>query len=641
MPNPGCPAQAELTAFASGLLPTAALERVANHVQGCAACQCRLAALDPQDNSVFATLRPQSARSEADLPSGPKRPPEAAALADGNGLAPTVEIPRHRAAPVASVVCPSPTPLGQARPAGPWATGSVPRLESEICDLLQFRLRVMSVVGLVVFTFFLLEHLAEPFRSTIHQRAWDWRDHGLLVLALVAQLVGAVVVWSRGNVTLPRLRRVEWLLVGATTAYLAGIRYVSLATAGAAVPREPDTQFLHVELAILLSNMAWFFHLAIYGLFIPNTFRRCVTVEACLALIPVGIVPLAALVNPVVADRLPMLLGVTAVGMFLTGALAAFGTFKISSLQREAFAARQEARELGQYRLTRRLGSGGMGEVYLAEHRLLKRPCAVKLLNPQHAGDPDYLRRFEREVQATAQLNHPHTVEIYDYGHAEDGTFYYVMEYLDGLTLDEVVTRYSKLSPARAVHVLRQLCSALRAAHGVGLIHRDIKPGNVMLCPDGTPYDRVKLLDFGLVRPVEREGASKLTQEGVVVGTPDYMSPEQVEGADAMDARSDLYSLGALAFFLLTGEPPFQEDSPVQILIAHLQAPVPSVRAHCPDVPEDLEAVVSRCLAKSPAGRFADAAALDRALAGCGCAGQWTEEQAASWWRKAAAAVPS
>ncbi len=316
-------------------------------------------------------------------------------------------------------------------------------------------------------------------------------------------------------------------------------------------------------------------------------------------------------------------------GMLFSAALAVYGSYRIAVLQREAFAARQ----LGQYRLKGRLGAGGMGEVYLAEHRLLKRPCAVKIIRPERAGDPKLLRRFEREVKATAALKSLHTVEIYDYGHAEDGTFYYVMEHLPGLSLDEMVTRYGPLPPARAVHFLRQLCEALREAHAAGLVHRDIKPSNVMACEPGGLCDVVKLLDFGLVRPSgAADGeATRLTREGYIMGTPDFMSPEQARGDAALDARSDLYSLGALAHFLLAGLPPFVERSTLETLMAHLNQAPPSL----PGAPPDLAAVIRRCLAKEPAERFADAESLGRALAACACAGQWSEEDARAWWRAA------
>ncbi|HKA53888.1 MAG TPA: serine/threonine-protein kinase [Candidatus Binatia bacterium] len=296
-------------------------------------------------------------------------------------------------------------------------------------------------------------------------------------------------------------------------------------------------------------------------------------------------------------------------------ALAVYGSHRIESLRR----AEVQARRLGQYALKQRLGGGGMGEVFLADHLLLRRPCAVKLIRPERTGDPKNLRRFEREVQMTATLTHPNTVQIYDYGHAADGTFYYVMEYLPGLTLEELVRRDGPLPHARAVHFLRQICGALKEAHGRGLIHRDIKPGNLMICERGGIADVAKLLDFGLVLSPEREtDGEKLTQDGTVTGTPAYLSPEQAGGQDKVDARSDIYSLGALAYFLLTGQPPFAGRSGVKMLAAHLYEEPQRLLPRRPDIPPDLEAVVLRCLAKDPERRFPDVDSLDLALAGCG-----------------------
>ena len=197
----------------------------------------------------------------------------------------------------------------------------------------------------------------------------------------------------------------------------------------------------------------------------------------------------------------------------------------------------------------------------------MPRPCALKLIRPDRAGDPKNLRRFEREVQATATLTHPNTIQIYDYGHAEDGTFYYVMEYLPGVTLEELVKCEGPLAPSRSIHFLRQICGALKEAHSRGLIHRDIKPGNVMVCERGGIHDVAKLLDFGLALPpmCETEG-EKLTQDGIVTGTPAYLSPEQAGGQETLDARSDIYSVGALAYFLLAGQPPFANRSGVKLL---------------------------------------------------------------------------
>jgi serine/threonine-protein kinase len=296
-----------------------------------------------------------------------------------------------------------------------------------------------------------------------------------------------------------------------------------------------------------------------------------------------------------------------------------------------------EARKLGQYQLQRRLGAGGMGEVYLAEHVLLRRPCAIKLIRPERAGDPRNLARFEREVQATATLTHPNTVEVFDYGHAADGTFYYVMEYLPGLNLEELVKQHGPLPPARVIHLLRQICRALQEAHAVGLIHRDIKPGNIIVGQRGGQYDVAKLLDFGLVRAPGLAGDGQpLTQEGAIAGTPAYMSPEQAAGRADLDGRSDLYNLGAVAYFLLTGQPPFVRQTAVQTLAAHLGEPVVAPDRLRADLPADVQAVLLRCLEKEPARRFPDAESLEPALGHCDCAGQWTREQAAAWWRAVA-----
>jgi serine/threonine-protein kinase len=222
-------------------------------------------------------------------------------------------------------------------------------------------------------------------------------------------------------------------------------------------------------------------------------------------------------------------------------------------------------------------------------------------------------------VQVTATLTHPNTVQIYDYGHAQDGTFYYVMEYLPGMTLEELVRREGPLPPARAVHFLRQVCGALKEAHGRGLIHRDIKPGNVMVCERGGIPDVAKLLDFGLVLAPESESdGGRLTRDGAITGTPAYLSPEQAGGQEKVDARSDIYSVGALAYFLLTGQPLFPGRSGVKVLAAHLYEEPERLSARRPGVPADLEAVVLRCLAKAPEGRFPDVDSLDRALAACG-----------------------
>jgi serine/threonine protein kinase len=309
--------------------------------------------------------------------------------------------------------------------------------------------------------------------------------------------------------------------------------------------------------------------------------------------------------------------------------VAVFGSYTISSIRKEAF----KAKQLGQYHLKQKLGTGGMGEVHQAEHELLKRPCAIKLIHPSKANDATLLARFEREVQATAKLTHWNTVEIFDYGHTDDGTFYYVMELLPGLSLEHLVKFYGPLAPERAVHFLRQTCSALREAHAKGLIHRDIKPANIWAAERGGVYDVAKLLDFGLVREqFSQSSDAKLTTEGTFSGSPLFMCPEQMNAYDKLDARSDIYSLGAVAFFIVTGRAPFVRDEIWDIVVAHSRDPVEPPSAINPAVPEDLEKVILRCLQKRPEDRYQSIESLDQALANCQCAGKWTEENARAAW---------
>ncbi|MET0387537.1 MAG: serine/threonine-protein kinase [Polyangiales bacterium] len=301
----------------------------------------------------------------------------------------------------------------------------------------------------------------------------------------------------------------------------------------------------------------------------------------------------------------------------------------IYGLQQEV----RDARRMGQYTLIEKLGQGGMGIVYRASHALLRRPSALKLLPPDKLG-PASVARFEREVQLTARLTHPNTIRIFDYGRTPDGIFYYVMEYLDGASLDEVIATTGAMPPGRVIHILDQVAGALREAHGVGLIHRDIKPGNIFLTQQGGVADVAKVLDFGLVKQLaHRDGldstATALTHDDHFTGTPMYMAPEAITEPERIDARADLYALGAVGYFLLTGQDVFTGRNIVEICSHHLHsAPVaPSSRAAQP-VPADLEALILGCLAKRPEERPADARAMQTALRACADAGRWTETDA-------------
>jgi serine/threonine-protein kinase len=513
---------------------------------------------------------------------------------------------------------------------GPAPGRTPPSLEREVQQVLHRRLRVCCWLTGVLFL--VLFVCAVTDRALLSREVVGAAGLALCGVATAAFLAGAAALSRQTPWPLPVLRGLELMLFGLATLFAAYWQWKVL-SGPAPGDLGPDGLRYYTLAGSISSNLVWFAGIVSYGVFIPNRLRRCLAVTLGLAVLGLAVPLTAALAGGRTRPEWPAHLAMSAATLALAVGVAAFGSFKISALQREAHAARRAARELGQYRLQRRLGTGGMGEVYLAEHRLLKRPCAVKLIRPERAGDPQFLRRFEREVRATALLDHPGVVAVYDYGHAEDGTFYYVMEYLDGLGLDRLVEGFGPLPPALAVHLLRQLCAALRAAHARGLVHRDLKPSNVIVCPGGSPHDRAKLLDFGLVRDAAADRDVKLTRVGTVVGTPDFIAPEQAEGLAPVDARGDLYGLGAVAYFLLTARAPFERETPMQTLLAHLRDPVPPLAGLAPAVPADLEAVVLRCLAKRPDERYRDADALAKALAACACAGEWTEEAATAWWQ--------
>jgi tRNA A-37 threonylcarbamoyl transferase component Bud32 len=292
----------------------------------------------------------------------------------------------------------------------------------------------------------------------------------------------------------------------------------------------------------------------------------------------------------------------------------------------------REARRLGQYVLERKLGEGGMGEVFRARHGMMRRPSAIKLLRPELAGEIN-LRRFEREVQQTARLTHPNTITIFDYGRTHDGVFYYAMELLDGATLQRIVAVDGAQPAGRVVRILTMACGALTEAHAIGLIHRDIKPANIMLCTQGGERDVVKLLDFGLVKEFEVDREVKLTSASIVVGTPQYMAPESIIEPGSVDARTDIYALGAVAYYLLAGVDVFDGKSIIEICSQHLhQEPEPlSTRGGA--IPVELEAVVLACLNKDPDRRPQSAAELRRRVEACPVE-PWDSARALAWWRE-------
>jgi serine/threonine-protein kinase len=495
--------------------------------------------------------------------------------------------------------------------------------DADLTGLIRRRLRQLVLVFLAAYAAFLLRDVLTPQRIGLH-----FQKVAFFVVVPV-QLALAALTWSAWATTARRLRALELVVLGVCWTALSSIHFDWLCN------WDDLGHFLYGDRAadghILVANtwvLPWFALIAGYPVVVPNTVRRTLALACVMAVLPFAVTAAAVFVS----DRLSWANSVLMFVQFgiwcpLGVGLAVYGAHQAGLLRAQAFAAKR----FGQYRLTRKLGGGGMGEVYLAEHTLLRRPSVVKVIRPDRDRDPALLERFAREVQTLATLTHWNTVEVFDYGHTADGTFYYVMEFLPGYDLDALVTAHGPLPPGRAVHLLRQVCAALREAHAAGLIHRDLKPSNVIACVRGGVPDVAKLLDFGLVQtPGAREPDAKLTRANAVLGSPAYMAAEQAAGKPC-DARSDVYSLGATAFFLLTGRAPFAGTA-MEVLAAHINTAPPSARDANPDVPADLAALVARCMAKNPADRFARVEDLEAALAACACASAWGAAHAEAWW---------
>ncbi|HSO30956.1 MAG TPA: serine/threonine-protein kinase [Labilithrix sp.] len=388
--------------------------------------------------------------------------------------------------------------------------------------------------------------------------------------------------------------------------------------------------------------------LLVYAVYVPSSARRTLVVAALMTPPLLGSIFVAfqawdpALHEPPAATWRKGEVGemayaattVSAVWWAIAVAMAASFSQTIYGLRKAV----SDIRKLGQYTLEEKLGEGGMGVVYRASHAMLRRPTAIKLLLPERAGK-DALTRFEREVQRTAMLTHPNTVTVFDYGRTTDGVFYYAMELLEGASLDEVVEVDGPQPEERVIHLLEQAAASLAEAHDAGLIHRDVKPANILIVDRGGISDLVKVVDFGLVKdvgykaPGEATPEPALTMANSITGTPLYIAPETVTAPETVDARTDLYALGAVGYWLLTGTHVFGGSSILEVCAHHLHSvpDAPSARLGSP-VAADLEGVLLACLAKRPEDRPASAHVLRERLRSCAAAGLWTNARAAKWW---------
>jgi serine/threonine-protein kinase len=507
-------------------------------------------------------------------------------------------------------------PPQESESAGPTAArvrvvdGPARAFDAETAVLLRKRLTAAAFVTAILMALGLIPTLNLPLLP-------------LRWVLLIVVLGCWILLRSARVMSLRRLRVIELAVFGVSavqmTAMPAALMLES-ARAGDVPTLIMDAYFIHG---------VWALFILTYGLIIPNSWPRALAI-----MLPTGCIPyvtpyLLGLYEPKVKAAFDSLTHGTPfpIALVAVGVGMIYAHF-LQGVRRDLY----RARKFGQYQLLARLGGGGMGEVFRAEHELLKRECAIKLIRPGVDANPAAVARFEQEVRETARLSHWNTVEIYDYGRTDEGTFYYVMELLVGLNLADLVRYYGPLPPERTVYLLAQVCDALGEAHGQGLIHRDIKPANIFAARKGGVYDVVKLLDFGLVRRAAGEPMEGATEKGSISGSPAFMAPEQGSLGGIPDTRSDLYSLGAVGYFLLTGRPPFDGATALDQIVAHSREAVVPPSERGVKVPGDLEQVILRCLTKKLDARYPDAATLKRALLACECAGAWGVEKAAAWW---------
>ena len=384
---------------------------------------------------------------------------------------------------------------------------------------------------------------------------------------------------------------------------------------------------------LIPAECAW---IIAFPLIVPNTPRRMLVSSLLAASMGPAALALSATINGFAIER-PWLY---AAYFLSTNYVCAFFAYPVSLIVYRFGKRLKRAREIGSYEMLERIGEGGMGQVWRARHRLLARPAAIKLIRTELLGPSaglvnDTMRRFEREAQETAKLGSVHTIDVYDYGITEDGDFYYVMELLNGISLERYVKQFGPMPPSRVVYLLRQACHSLCEAHERGLIHRDVKPANIFMCRLGPDDDFVKVLEFGLVKPFgDRVAGTMPTIEELTAGTPAFMAPEIALNDARIDGRADIYALGCVAYYLLTGETVFPNESAIAVMLAHVKdTPLPPSLHSKFEVPAELDTLILECLAKDKQSRPRSADVLARRLAECVPAHAWKASTARLWWQ--------
>jgi hypothetical protein len=528
---------------------------------------------------------------------------------------------------------------GPSRREGPSSWSAVPLDAEATRQLARRRIGYFAAVFLVLSVAF---YSRNAIAIAILERAWPPLGHPAFLLHTAAIALHALEWWvcRRSQLTLAQLYAVDGLGLTGAMALYGAVTIVEASTLDHAVAvQSAGAEVLLVAIIVLALVLT-------HAIIVPLNVRRMFWLSAATAAIGVACAYGVSIVGlPAEVRQHKPWLPFNQVLFVAMWGLAAVSVASIAARVIHGLQQRvRDEREVGQYTLEERIGEGGMGVVYLARHALLRRPTAIKLL-PAHRAGEQAVRRFEQEVRLTSSLTHPNTIAIFDFGRTPDGVFYYAMEYLDGITLEHLVTFDGPQPWARVLQILKQVCGSLSEAHAMGLIHRDIKPANMMLCVRGRMPDQVKVLDFGLVKEHAADASVGLSLDGALLGTPAYLAPESITNPSRADLRSDLYALGAVAYWLIVGRPLFESQTVLEVCAHHLHsAPVPPSERSPQAIPPGLDALILRCLAKDPELRPASALELVRWIDAVGSdtsggAGGWTREQADAWWKERAPVV--